>query len=482
MDTFPQPAAPPPPPSQSLLTGTAATGIAAPIITGHSAPIPFTAPGFTVNSTVNTIPFSGYAEAQSTLNHSVANPSPNPGVVPGHGLSAVPSHPPYAEMIFAAIGALKEKNGSSKKAIAKYIEQAYTGLPPTHPSLLANHLKRLKNSGLLAMIKKSYILPTDSSVAAATAAATASPLPSPGSHRGRGRPPKAKPDPNALPAVQPNTQPITQPAVQFNGHTDQPAAQSSSQPVLVALGLVDDPNPSSVKKRPGRPKKGISAGVVAQGSPVGQGTPGSLKRGRGRPPGSKGKMSGPRLSKKSPGRPPKPKSVSAVQGPKRGPGRPSKAEPKTMIIPYASNEPIVNEVDHNNTPTVLSVPPRSRGRPKRFADAAGSPASFRSLSGRRRGRPSKVAGISKLNNSSGRPVGRPKKSTIVATELLVAANADLKRKFEFVQTKIKQTVGMLKPNLSHESPATLIAAVQELEELAVLDVNAPLREEVQQPL
>lgn len=47
------------------------------------------------------------------------------------------------------------------------------------------------------------------------------------------------------------------------------------------------------------------------------------------------------------------------------------------------------------------------------------------------------------------------------------------------QSKVKQAVGMLKPLLTHESHVTAIAAVQELEELAALDVNAPLREEVQ---
>ncbi|GMY38415.1 Histone H1.2 [Fagus crenata] len=33
------------------------------------------------------------------------------------------------------------------------------GPPPTHSALLTHHLKRLKNSGLLIMVKKSYKLP-----------------------------------------------------------------------------------------------------------------------------------------------------------------------------------------------------------------------------------------------------------------------------------------------------------------------------------
>lgn len=48
------------------------------------------------------------------------------------------------------------------------------------------------------------------------------------------------------------------------------------------------------------------------------------------------------------------------------------------------------------------------------------------------------------------------------------------------QTKVKQAVGMLKPELTHDSSATAIAAVQELEELSVMDLNAPLREEAVQ--
>lgn len=49
------------------------------------------------------------------------------------------------------------------------------------------------------------------------------------------------------------------------------------------------------------------------------------------------------------------------------------------------------------------------------------------------------------------------------------------------QLKVKQAVVALKPQLSHESPAIAIAAVQELEEIAAMDVNAPLREEPLQP-
>lgn len=80
-------------------------------------------------------------------------------------------------MIYAAITALKERDGSSKRAIAKYIEGAYTGLPPTHSALLTHNLKRLKDAGLLVMVKKSYMLPGSDSTIGNTAAPPTNPHP-----------------------------------------------------------------------------------------------------------------------------------------------------------------------------------------------------------------------------------------------------------------------------------------------------------------
>ena len=62
-------------------------------------------------------------------------------------------------MIYAAITALKEKDGSSKIAIGKHIEQTYSNLPANHSTLLSEHLHELKNTGHLRMVKKSYKLP-----------------------------------------------------------------------------------------------------------------------------------------------------------------------------------------------------------------------------------------------------------------------------------------------------------------------------------
>ncbi|KAI9166045.1 hypothetical protein LWI28_025241 [Acer negundo] len=62
--------------------------------------------------------------------------------------------PPYAEMIYAAIMALKKKDGSSKIAIGKHIEQSYSNLPANHSTLLTQHLQRLKNTGYLLMTSR----------------------------------------------------------------------------------------------------------------------------------------------------------------------------------------------------------------------------------------------------------------------------------------------------------------------------------------
>uniref|UniRef100_A0A7N0VAJ5 H15 domain-containing protein n=1 Tax=Kalanchoe fedtschenkoi TaxID=63787 RepID=A0A7N0VAJ5_KALFE len=85
-------------------------------------------------------------------------PSSNPIFDAAASAAALHTHPPYEEMIITAIEALKEKNGSSRQAIAKYIQHAYTNLPPAHPAMLTHHLKRMKKAGQLVMIKYSYML------------------------------------------------------------------------------------------------------------------------------------------------------------------------------------------------------------------------------------------------------------------------------------------------------------------------------------
>ncbi|XP_022725829.1 histone H1-II-like [Durio zibethinus] len=344
------------------------------------------------------------------------------------GLPSSFNHPPYPDMICEAIEALKEKNGSSKRAIAKFIESAYKDLPPTHPALLTHNLKRLKNNGLLVMVKKSYKLAStarsEGSIPDSTADA------SPGSKRGRGRPPKP------LPTAEPNSQ-------------------------LQSVSVTDGPKTS------GRPRKN---------GPVGQ--LGAIK-GQGRPP-----KSGP---KKSPGRPRKPKTVRSVAGAnamKRGRGRPPKAlnqlppqalmsiQGQPMAVPYADVTAAAA------TATVADLP-RPRGRPKAAAGAAGVV-----IPGKRRGRPPKMITAKPIRpkKTTVKP-GRPKKTTHGAeSKALAAAYGDLKRKLEFFQSKVKQAVGVLKPQFTGESNISAIGAIQELEGLAAMDISTPVKEDAQPPL
>ncbi|GAV78987.1 Linker_histone domain-containing protein, partial [Cephalotus follicularis] len=376
-----------------------------------------------------------------------ANPTPS--------LPQTLNHPPYAEMICEAIGALKERNGSSKRAIAKYIEKVYTttNLPPTHSALLTHHLKRLKNNGQLVMVKKSYKLSPATSIPRSDAIigpnniappvhvpspaplsiSPAPPLPTSGpTKKGRGRPAKPKPKPNVPGPL-----------------------------VVSGAGPVQQP-----KRGPGRPPKNgpvVSVGPVLPGGPL------MAKKGRGRPP--KAGTIGP---KKSPGRPRKPKSLLAPNGLKRGRGRPPKtfsqvpAQPQAMVVPYPA--------------TGVQNMMKPRGRPKKFAATAAAAV----VAGKPRGRPPIIDGVikpKKPSSSSGRPVGRPKKNTAAEPEPepepQQVAYADLKRKFEYFQTRVKQAVGVLKPQFSSESDISAIAAIQELEGLSAMGIGTPLREEPQ---
>ncbi|KAG6625377.1 histone H1-like [Carya illinoinensis] len=381
-------------------------------------------------------------EAQNHLAHA-ANPTLNPNLPPA--ANPAPqlnhSHPPYAEMIYAAIAALNERNGSSKRAIAKYIEQAYSGLPPSHSALLTHNLKRLKNTGHLVMVKKSYKLPRSDASPSAPPAPSLSGDPK-GQGRGRGRPPKPKIAPG--PIIEPN-----------------------AQPVLVALGLVDDPNvqPVEAKRGPGRPRKT---------GPVGQ-DGGPTKRGRGRPPGPRVGVK-PRLMKKTP----KPKSVTSVLGSnglKRGRGRPPKSQLKTMVIPFAPN----------NVPAVAPVVnvPRPRGRPKKDAAAPVLPVyAADGVVGKFPGGPPNVGKARKPKKTTGRPVGRPKKNAApfalsAVPDAQPIAYVDLKRKLEYIQSKVSEAVAVLKHQITNESA---VVAIQELEGLAAMDIiSAPLQVETQQP-
>ena len=69
-------------------------------------------------------------------------------------------NPTYLEMVKEAITDMKERNGSSLIAIAKYIENKYN-VVNTFRSRLKYALKKAITDGKIVQIKKSYKLPTE---------------------------------------------------------------------------------------------------------------------------------------------------------------------------------------------------------------------------------------------------------------------------------------------------------------------------------
>ncbi|KAJ6359180.1 hypothetical protein OIU76_000824 [Salix suchowensis] len=209
--------------------------------------------------------------------------------------------------------------------------------------------------------------------------------------RGRGRPPKTKA--NGLPPTPPmlaNGQPQT-------GLGSHVSVTSLTQSQLV--GIPADPASTGRKGR-GRPKKV----VVTEAGPL-------VKKGRGRPPNS-----GPLGSKKSTGRPRKPKSLV---GAKKSPGRPPKNQLKPVNVPYAVAAPTATDAA-----AVFSVAsPKPRGRPRKGATpTASATGAVVMVQAKQPGRPAQVPGVMKLKprKSSGRPVGRPRKvNAVIFTRIRV---------------------------------------------------------------
>ncbi|KAJ0987213.1 hypothetical protein J5N97_005569 [Dioscorea zingiberensis] len=162
------------------------------------------------------------------------------------------SLPPYSEMIMAAIEALNEKNGSNKSAISKYMESTYGELPPSHSSLLAAHLVRMKESGELIMVKNNYMRPG----------------PDVPPKRGRGRPPKPK-APLAPGAAPPTPRP--------RGRPPKPKDPLAAAVAKAASGL---PRPRGRPPKKARPAVSSAAPAAAGAAS----SPAGVKRGRGRPP------------------------------------------------------------------------------------------------------------------------------------------------------------------------------------------------------
>ncbi|URE07057.1 hypothetical protein MUK42_18924 [Musa troglodytarum] len=232
---------------------------------------------------------------------------------------------PYGEsssngMIVRAIKSLKEKRGSSARAIGKFIRDTYSDLPGTHAALLKLHLRRLRSQGGLRMVKKSYKI-----------SASGPESPAAGEKRKRSRPPKTA-EAAALDGKRKRGRP---PKVNA-------AATASGSGATV----------STPKRRPGRPPKGGAAA-----SPVVQ------KRKPGRP--SKASLASAQSGEtRKRGRPPKASVAAAQSGGTRKRGRPPKAATKDASS-AVKRKPGRPPGSAASTPKPGETPQKRRGRPKK---------------------------------------------------------------------------------------------------------------------
>merc|ERR1711903_316542 len=74
--------------------------------------------------------------------------------------AAAALHPPYEQMVKAALVALKDRTGSSAQAIAKYMRANFKGLPENMPKQLSKCPKRCVENEKLKKVKASYKLGT----------------------------------------------------------------------------------------------------------------------------------------------------------------------------------------------------------------------------------------------------------------------------------------------------------------------------------
>ncbi|KAL3640733.1 hypothetical protein CASFOL_015701 [Castilleja foliolosa] len=369
--------------------------------------------------------------------------------------------PPYPEMITAAISALNEPNGSSKRAIAKYIEAQYSDLPSTHDELLTHNLKRLKIDGQLVMVKHSYKLPRSVPVPApvngAVNAVPSDPASS-GLKRRPGRPPKPKPD-SVQVAV-----PVFEPPININAVPVSILVAEPSQPnvdISPANGLAASGG-QTVRGR-GRPPKNGGLKQVPSHTPESVG----FKRGRGRPPGSVG-------VKRGRGRPPKSGGPSG-DGSGGGPVRRGRGRPKAAAVPAPLPAPAAQVRKRpGRPPKAINVVGElvSPGVP---AMPAGGGGEVTPVAGKRRGRPPRAGSEAKRPRQlSGKPLGRPKKNASAEPanrspdSQLLMAYLDLKAKFENLQSRISQTAILIKPSLNNE------AAVNALQELELIAMNVTI--------
>ncbi|KAJ8504128.1 hypothetical protein OPV22_005014 [Ensete ventricosum] len=229
-------------------------------------------------------------------------------------------HPPYKEMIVRAIESLKEKRGSSARAIGKFIRDTYSDLPGSHAALLKHHLRRLRIQGGLRMVKKSYKI-----------SASGPESPAAGEKRKRGPPPKT----------------AEAAAVDGKRKRGRPPKVNEAATAWGSGATVSTP-----KRRPGRPPK-----AGAEASPVVQ------KRKPGRP--SKASLASAQAGEtRKRGGPPKASVAATQSGGTRKRGRPPKAAARDPSF-AVKRKPGRPPGSGASTPKPGETPQKRRGRPKK---------------------------------------------------------------------------------------------------------------------
>ncbi|KAH9623135.1 hypothetical protein KSS87_006465 [Heliosperma pusillum] len=398
-----------------------------------------------------------YQQPYSSDIYPIPTPTPQPPPPP----QPLPSHPSYAEMITAAIAwenSQGKESGSSKRAIAKYINRVYTNLPPAHSSLLTHHLKRLKTVGQLVMVKNSYQLPSfanniprsvETSPQFYTDQLGSVPV-SDTPKRKPGRPPKVK-IPESEPVLvvpEPRPEPVSVLGKRRRGRPAKGRSNPAVEVVVpfvapVAVADVAVVSNGQVVKRRGRPAKvkGVGNGEVkAVAVGVGRG------RGRGRPKGVGMKVGGSNM-------------LAVVAGEKKRGWPKGKKRGKKVV---------------NGSVGVVG---KKRGRkPKGLGVGVGVGLGMGGVM-KRRGRKPKGFGIGVVGGGekkvySGKPRGRPKKNSALVKQGQETANEDLLKKLEDMQSKIRSAVEVLKPHLASQSAPDALTALQQLEELSTMNITA----------
>ncbi|KAK1371904.1 hypothetical protein POM88_037996 [Heracleum sosnowskyi] len=378
------------------------------------------------------------------------------------------NNPTYEEMITAAILALKEKDGSSRQAIDKFIGNEYQNLSPSHGTLLTYQLKRMKNEGKLVMNKHSYMIPGIEFVVESVGEVSI------GSKKGRGRPRKVQANGGGG-VVDLEAPPVSVGVIGDSGIVGNvvPFDPIGAVPNVVPIGEVD--GGTVVKRRPGRPPK--SQAAVVGGEPIAAAEPISVGRRPGRPPKVNNGMVGVEnggsiLGKRGRGRPPKKLGVGSglvgnVGGMKKGRGRPAKftAAPAGMVIGQRQR----------GRPRKGTVS-RPRGRPRKNVPVNGGGAAFFPVDGMEgTGRPAKMAVRRNTRKLSGKPLGRPKKD---ASALAVQAfnqqpllsYQDLKGRVEHFQSRVNQAVDVILSYINPEVAPIAVGMLQELQEISLIDM------------